>query len=73
MRRLDLRKANRLAVLVCTAGVVGQFGSCDLGQITTTQTLDGREVVLGIIRSAIITPLDQWVTQTINDAFAEES
>ncbi len=72
MRTSDPRKLRKLAVLVGTAGIVGQFGSCDLGQITTTQTLDGREVIIGLIRSAVITPLDRWITDTINNAFEED-
>jgi len=72
MRRSDTRMLRRLAVLVGVSGFVGQFGNCDLGQITTTQTLDGREVIIGLIRNAVITPLDRWITDTINNAFAEE-
>lgn len=72
MRRSDSRRLKRLAILVGASGLVGQFGSCDLGQITMTQTLDGREVIIGLIRNAIIVPLDQWITDTVNSAFEED-
>ena len=66
------RTLRRKAVaLLCTMGFVCQLGSCDLGQITTTSTvtLDGRQVIIDLIRGAILTPLDQFITDTINDAF----
>ena len=75
MRRSRVRNLKRLAAIVGSAGMVCQFGSCDLGQVTTTQTitLDGRDVIISLIRSAIITPLDEWVTNAVNEAFAEDA
>lgn len=45
------------------------LGGCDLGTITTTSTttLDGRQVIADLIRSAILTPLDAAITHAIED------
>ena len=51
----------------CAAGFVCQFGGCDLTQITTTVTVDGRELISGAIRNAILTPLDAAITEVVND------
>ena len=56
-------------------GVASVFslGGCDLGEFTTTTTttLDGREVVTYLVRSAILTPIDDFLTNAI-DAFFDE-
>ncbi len=51
----------------CAAGFLCQFGSCELGQITTTVTVDGRELISGAIRNAILTPLDAAITEFVNE------
>lgn len=61
-------RARRWAAL-CAAGMVCQFGGCDIGEITTTVTLSGRDLVISVVRGAILTPLDAFITQAINDAF----
>jgi hypothetical protein len=47
------------------------WGACELGEITTTTTttLDGRDVIVSLVRSAIITPLDAWLTGVVEDFF----
>jgi hypothetical protein len=61
----------KLAVM-STMGTAFAFplGACDLGEFTTTQTvaLDGREVVTYLVRSAILTPIDNLITRGV-DAF----
>lgn len=49
------------------------LGACNLGEITTTSTvtLDGREVIVSIVRSAVITPIDEFITGRINAFFDE--
>jgi len=56
-------------------GTLCQFGGCELGQVTTTTTttLDGREVIVNLIRSALITPLDAYITNAVNNMFEEDS
>ena len=47
------------------------FGGCQIDQITTTTTLDGREVMISLIRGAVLSPIDAWITQGVNDLFDE--
>ncbi len=51
----------------CTAGIMFQFAGCDLTQITTSVTVDGRQLISGAIRNAILTPIDVAITQAVND------
>ena len=58
------------------AGVIGMvfqfpFTSCDLGEFTTTTTttLDGREVVSFLVRTAILTPIETVVNTGVNAFF----
>lgn len=51
-------------------GVLCQFGGCDIGEITMTTTMDGREVLISLIRGAILTPLDAFITDSVNDLFS---
>jgi hypothetical protein len=71
-----LRRTAQRKVLgaVCSAGILFQFGSCDLGEITTTTTttLDGRTVILNLLRSAIITPIDAFLAEAVDDLFTNE-
>jgi hypothetical protein len=55
-------------------GVLLQFGGCELGTITTssTTTLDGRDAITQIIRGAILTPLDAYITQSVDAAFGAD-
>lgn len=55
------------------AGTLCQFGGCEIGEITTTSTVDGRELIISILNSAILTPIDQFITNAINDAFTSEN
>lgn len=69
--RRALRK--RLFCSFWTAGVLFQFGGCDLGQITTTVTLDARDLLINVVRGAVLTPLDQFITDRINAAFGADN
>lgn len=62
----------RTLALVCGFGVVAQFGACRIGQITTTTTLDGREALIMLIRGAILTPIDAFITEAVNRAFQND-
>lgn len=61
----------RLAGLLFSGGMLLQLGSCDFGNFavttTTTSTLDAREAIIQLVRGAIITPLDAYVTNAISD------
>jgi len=49
-----------------------QLGGCEFGDITTTTTLDGRELVISLIQGAILNPIDAFIIDTVNDAFGPE-
>ena len=49
--------------------MVFQFGGCDLGTITTSTTLDARDAVIQLIRGAVITPIDAFITEAVTEAF----
>ncbi|GEM_PF-2379712 len=75
---MNTRTYGRLARIKRTlalgaAGVLlaSPFTSCDLGQFTTTSTvtLDGREVVSFLVRSWILTPIENAVDEGINRFF----
>jgi hypothetical protein len=63
------------AVVASAVGATCVFsmGGCDLGEFTatTTTTLDGREVVTYLVRSAILTPIDDFITNAV-DAFFDQ-
>ena len=47
---------------------------CELGEFTTTTTttLSGEEVVTYLVRSLVVTPIDEFLTDRIEDFFGEE-
>ncbi|MCP4592913.1 MAG: hypothetical protein GY842_19425 [bacterium] len=59
----------RLAVLIAGTACALPLGSCDLGEFTTTSTvtLSGREVVEYLVESAILTPLNTYVGDRVDD------
>jgi hypothetical protein len=54
-------------------GVLCQFGGCNIGEVTTTTTMDGRQVLISLVRGAILTPIDAWITNGINNLFREDN
>ncbi len=58
--------------LICGLGTMCQFGGCDIGTITTTTTLDGRDAIIQLVRGVILTPIDALITDAINDAFGAD-
>ena len=72
MRNRSLKKK---AVLLGLGAMVFQLplGSCEFDQITATSTvtLDGREVIVNLIRGAILTPIDTFITDSVNELFDE--
>lgn len=49
-----------------------QFGGCNIGEVTATTTLDGREVIINLLRSAILSPIDAFITQQVNNLFDDD-
>ena len=71
--RGNLRRSRvRLMAGTLTFGTLLQFGGCQLGEVTATTTLDGREVIINLIRSAILTPLDAYITAQVNNLFEDD-
>jgi hypothetical protein len=66
-----MRKRAKALGLLCGLGTLCQLGGCDLGTITTSMTLDGRAAIIQLVRGAILTPIDAFITETINNAFGE--
>lgn len=54
------------------AGMACQLGGCELGAVTTSVTLDGRELLVSVIRGALLQPLDAFVTGAINNLFDDD-
>jgi len=66
---MRLAKRTRAASAFLAAATAFQLGGCDFGQITTTVTLDGQDFFITLIRGAVLTPLDNFITDAINNAF----
>ena len=64
--------AARLVAAACTIGFLGQFSGCQFDELTVTQTVDARELVISLVREAVLGPIDDFLTVAINDAFEEE-
>lgn len=58
--------------MLCGLGTVFQLGGCDFGEITTSVTLDGDELIISLIRGAILNPLDAAITEAITAAFDDD-
>jgi len=71
MRWLVAKLRYRTLGALGAGALLFQLGGCDFGQITTTTTLDGRELVISLIRGAILNPIDAYITETVNNAFDE--
>lgn len=72
--RVRVRPLKKLAVITATGTMSAlPLGACELGDFstTTTTTLSGREVVEFLVRSAVLTPIDNLVTNAV-DAFFDE-
>ena len=67
------RSANRMrrgaVALLCAGSMLPQFSGCSLNDITLTQTINSRDLLINLIRGAILSPLDQLVTTAVNNAF----
>jgi chaperonin GroEL (HSP60 family) len=73
MRATGWKRRTRMLAVVCGAGMVFQLSSCQLGTFTATQVLDGQQVIISLLRSAILTPIDQIITSSVNGLFSNGS
>ncbi len=67
----SLRRKRSIGALLA-GSVILQLGGCQFGEISTSVTLSAQELLIGLIRSAILQPIDQFVTDAINEAFDED-
>ena len=69
-----LRRLHRAAALAATGAVVLQLGNCQLDDINVSSavTIDGRDALIGLIRGVILTPIDQFITNGVNELFGDE-
>jgi len=62
----------RIAGAALSGGVLLQLGSCDIGTLTLPTTLDSRDALIQIVRGLVLTPVDQFLTDRINDLFMRD-
>ena len=67
MRERNLSRVRRAAALLA-AGAVFQLSGCDFGQITVSQTINANDLVISVIRGAILDPIDAFVTAAVDNA-----
>ncbi len=69
-----LHRFRRAAALAATGAVVLQLGNCRLDDINVSSavTINGQDALIALIRGAVLTPLDQFITNGINDLFDDE-
>jgi len=60
------------AKLLVAGAVLTQSGGCDLGEVTASVTLSAEELIITLIRSAILNPIDAYVTGAVSDLFSDE-
>ena len=72
MRSRTMLARARSAGLICGVGVLCQFGGCELGTITTSMTLNGRDAIIQLVRGAVLTPIDAFITDAVNQAFGAD-
>jgi hypothetical protein len=70
MRKKTLRM--KAAASLCAAGILFQFGGCNIGQIPVATTLDGSELLITLIRGAILSPIDTAITNAVRNLFDRE-
>jgi len=66
-----MRKSSKRRGLaaILSAGILFQFGGCNFATVTVPTTLDGTELLITLIRGAILSPIDQAITAAVQNAF----
>lgn len=72
MHRAKSKVKAKAMGLACVLGTLPLFAGCDLGTITTTSTFDGREAIVQLVRGAVLTPLDVFITNAINEVLGAD-
>lgn len=62
----------RFAAMLLSGGAVFQLGGCEFGQISTSVTVDSRQLIASLVRDAVLNPINQFVTDSVNTALGIE-
>ena len=63
------RRRTRLLGVICGGGAAFQVAGCDFGSVNVMQTVNANEVIAGLLRSVILTPINNWVNNAIDNVF----
>ena len=72
MNRIRRSLRHRVLAAGLGLGTACQFGGCDLGEITVTNTVSTEDFIISTIRGLILTPIDNFVTNAIENAFDDD-
>lgn len=64
-----LSRIQRWAMVMTAGTSCAIIGDCNLGEVTATTTLDGREVVTSLLKGALITPLETVINEGVDRFF----
>ena len=62
----------RQTAMVLAAGTACQFGGCNFADVTIPTTVDSSELIITLVRGAILTPIDEFVTNAVRNAFSND-
>ena len=70
MDRWSSRLRRKAAVVLGAGGMLfAAAGGCQFDQIPVASSVDSREVIIGLIRGALVNPFDAFITNGINEIF----
>ncbi|MBU0716809.1 MAG: hypothetical protein KJ749_01040 [Planctomycetes bacterium] len=58
--------------LLCVLGLLCGNAGCDFGTITTSMTLDGRDAIIQLIRGAVLSPIDTFITTAVYELLGDD-
>lgn len=69
-----VRRMSRALALAATGGMVLHSGSCNLNDINvgSSVTVNGRDALISILRGVILTPIDEFITEGINEIVGDD-
>ena len=71
MMNMTGKRLHRAVVLTATGAMAMQLGSCQLSDINVSSavTINGQDALIELIRGAVLAPIDQFITDGINNLF----
>ena len=67
--RSTMKRTKSAMYAICSASVLFQFGGCNFGSVSLPVSLSGQELLIALVRSALVQPIDMFITDTIRNAF----